>query len=86
MKKIIQETVKFTYFGVCFWVVFSSHAHAYIDPSAVTYVIQAVAGVLIAVGAALTIFRHKIVAFFRRSKKGDSVKEADKIEFKEVDD
>ena len=86
MKKIIQETVKFTYFGVCFWVVFSSHAHAYIDPSAVTYVIQAVAGVLIAVGAALTIFRHKIVAFFRRGKKGDSVKEADKIEFKEVDD
>lgn len=86
MRGILKEFAKFIYFGACFWVVFSSHAHAYIDPSAVTYVIQAVAGVLIAVGAALTIFRHKIVAFFRRSKKSDSVKEADKIEFKEVDD
>lgn len=86
MKRLVREAVKFIYFGVCFWVVFSSHAHAYIDPSAVTYVIQAVAGLLIALGAALTIFRHKIVAFFRRNKKGNSVEEAEKIEFKEVDD
>ncbi len=40
----------------------------YIDPSAVTYVIQAVAGVVIAIGACLTIFRHKIVAFFKKDK------------------
>lgn len=80
------EAVRFIYFGVCFLVVFSDYAHAYIDPSAVTYVIQAVAGVLIALGATLTIFRHKIVAFFRRSKKDKSIEEAEKIEFKEVDD
>lgn len=41
---------------------------AYIDPSAVTYVIQAVAGVVIAIGAMLTIFRHKIAAFFKKNK------------------
>jgi len=46
---------------------------AYIDPSAVTYVIQAVAGVVIALGALITVFRHKIVAFFKKNK-GDSVK------------
>ena len=40
----------------------------YIDPSAVTYMIQAVAAVAIAAGAALTVFRHKIVALFRKNK------------------
>ncbi|WP_337663986.1 hypothetical protein [Suilimivivens sp.] len=63
---------------------FTNYAQAYIDPSAVTYVIQAVAGVLIALGAAVTIFRHKILAFFKKSKKKDE-KEEDTIEFKDVE-
>ena len=45
---------------------------AYIDPSAVTYVIQAVAGVIIAIGALITVFRHKIVAFFKKGKKDEN--------------
>lgn len=45
---------------------------AYIDPSAVTYVIQAVAGVIIAIGALITVFRHKIVAFFKKSKNDEA--------------
>ena len=64
---------------------YKRQAHAYIDPSAVTYVIQAVAGVLIALGAAFTIFRHKIFAFFKKNKKQNNETE-DAIEFKEVDD
>ena len=63
---------------------FTNYAQAYIDPSAVTYVIQAVAGVLIALGAAFTIFHHKILAFFKKSKKKDE-KEEDTIEFKDVE-
>lgn len=59
--------------------------HAYIDPSAVTYVIQAVAGVLIALGAAFTIFRHKIFALFKKNKKNNEAEETT-IEFKEVDE
>ncbi len=57
---------------------------AYIDPSAVTYVIQAVAGVVIALGAAFTIFRHKIFAFFKGKKKTEETEEA--IEFKKVEE
>lgn len=41
----------------------------YIDPSAVTYVIQAVAGAVIAIGALLAVFRHKIAAFFKRTRR-----------------
>ncbi|MBQ9334494.1 MAG: hypothetical protein IJS12_09195 [Lachnospiraceae bacterium] len=51
------------------------NVHAYIDPSAVTYVIQAVAGVVIALGAALTIFRHKIFAFLKKGKGEEEKKE-----------
>ena len=69
MKKILGQVFKFMYFFSCFFTLFTNYAHAYIDPSAVTYVIQAVAGVLIALGAAFTIFRHKIFAFFKKNKK-----------------
>ncbi len=85
MKKILGQVFKFMYFFSCFFTLFTNYAHAYIDPSAVTYVIQAVAGVLIALGAAFTIFRHKIFAFFKKNKKQNNETE-DAIEFKDVDD
>ncbi len=84
MKKFLGQAVKFSYFFSCFFVVFTMHVHAYIDPSAVTYVIQAVAGVLIALGAAFTIFRHKIFAFFKSRKQAENTEEA--IEFKDVEE
>lgn len=66
MKRTILQLTKFTYFFTCFWVILSINAQAYIDPSTVTYVIQGVAGILVAVGAAFTIFRHKIKAAWRK--------------------
>ncbi len=68
MKKVIN-ILKFTYFFACFFVLLGNTSFAYIDPSAVTYVIQAVAGVAIAIGAACTVYRHKIMKFFRNQKK-----------------
>lgn len=85
MKKIFGQVFKFVYFFSCFFTLFTNYALAYIDPSAVTYVIQAVAGVLIALGAAFTIFRHKIFAFFKKNKK-ENTDNNDTIEFKDVDD
>ena len=38
------------------WLMFTLRAEAYIDPSVMTYVIQAVAGVIIAIGAAIGIY------------------------------
>lgn len=86
MKKgnIIGHFCKFIYFFSCFSALFTMPVHAYIDPSAVTYIIQGVAGVLIALGAAFTIFRHKIFAFFKGKKKEQSAEE--KIEFKDTDE
>ncbi len=42
----------------------------YIDPSAVTYMIQAVAAAVISLGAVFTIFRHKIVGLFDKRSVG----------------
>ncbi len=84
MKKMFGKMVSFMYFFSCFFTVFTMHAHAYIDPSAVTYIIQGVAGVLIALGAAFTIFRHKIFQFFKGKKKDGE--EEEKIELKDVEE
>ena len=79
MNKVFS-VVKFTYFYVPSLFLFSTVAFAYIDPSAVTYVIQAVAGAVIAIGALITVFRHKIIAFFKKGNKDEAKKEIHVIE------
>ena len=74
MKKGLK-ICKFLYFFTCFFVLLGNTSFAYIDPSAVTYVIQAVAGVLIALGAAATVYRHKIMKFFRQQKRKKAKKD-----------
>lgn len=75
MKKMILKLAKFTYFFTACFIMLSIHAHAYIDPSAVTYIIQAVAAAFIAIGALVTVFRHKILAFFKKGKKSSEKRE-----------
>ena len=53
----------------------------YIDPSAVTYTAQAIAAVVVALGALITVFRHKIAAFFKKGKG-----EAEKREIHVIED
>ncbi len=59
MKKKLLSLGGMVYFGFCFMLLFGVNAKAYIDPSIITYVIQAVAGILIAVGAAAGIYWRK---------------------------
>ena len=55
----MKKTLVITYFTLCF-LLFSTHtACAYIDPSVMTYAIQAVAGVAIAIGAVVGIYWRK---------------------------
>jgi len=50
---------KLTYFTLCFMLLFEKPALAYIDPSVTTNIIQAVAGIAIAVGAVIGIYWRK---------------------------
>lgn len=47
------------YMASCFLFLFSTSASAYIDPSTTTFLIQAVAGVAVAIGAFVTIYWRK---------------------------
>ena len=62
MKNFFKVCVVSIYAGICSMLIFGVNGSAYIDPSVMTYVIQAVAGVVIAVGAVIGIY-------FRRAKK-----------------
>lgn len=67
MKKVILYVFSLVYFTINFVLFFSISANAYIDPSVMTYVIQAVTGIAIAVGAFVGIY-------WRRAKKKISQK------------
>lgn len=56
MKKHIWATL---YLSFCFILLFTNTASAYIDPSTTTYIIQAVAGIAVAVGAFFMIYWRK---------------------------
>lgn len=63
MKKETVMTAGFTVYALLFFMMlFGANGLAYIDPSVMTYVIQAAAGVMVAVGAAAGIY-------WRRAKK-----------------
>ena len=47
------------YFAVCMVFLFSFSSFAYIDPSVTTYAVQAIAGVVIAVGAFAAVYFRK---------------------------
>ena len=60
MKKIFFKLTGLLFFVVGFAVLFSINAKAYIDPSVMTYTIQAIAGVAIAIGAAVAMYWRSV--------------------------
>lgn len=62
MKKNFVKVLGLSYLGLACMFLFGANAQAYIDPSVATYAIQAIAGIAIALGAAVGIY-------FRRAKK-----------------
>jgi hypothetical protein len=68
MKRIVRNTGIFIAYFMLTMVMLSTTAHAYIDPAATSYVVQIVAGVVIACGVAVGVFWKKIKLFFRNMK------------------
>lgn len=62
MRKRIKVLLIVGLTGICSMLLFGRDVNAYIDPSVMTYMIQAIAGIVIALGAAIGIY-------FRRAKK-----------------
>ncbi len=62
MKKKIFRVIEVLYFYIFINLMLMKNVRAYIDPSVMTYTIQAVAGIAIAIGATVSIY-------FRKAKK-----------------
>lgn len=60
MKRVLKFLGAAGFTGICGMLFFGRDINAYIDPSVMTYVIQAVAGIVIAVGAVAGIYIRKI--------------------------
>lgn len=58
----MKTMLRIVYYTACFLFLFSTTAFAYLDPSVMTYTIQVVAGVAVAIGAVVGIL-------WRRAKK-----------------
>lgn len=82
MKKIIAGLMGTIYFGLCFFILLGNRAYAYVDATSVTYIVQAVVGVFVAIGAVITIQRHKIVAAYRKWHYGRIAKKNEKLGMK----
>ncbi len=63
-----KKLLTYAYFGVCTAILLSVNAGAYLDPSTMTYLIQIIAGVLIAAGATAGIVWHKLKRAVRKNK------------------
>lgn len=64
MKK--GQVLKFTFYFAGFMVIFTQNCYAYIDPASTSYIIQIVAGILIACGTALGIGWNKLKRKFKK--------------------
>lgn len=68
----MKKTLQFLCFFMCGLLLFSATALAYVDPSAMTYMIQLVAGIVIAAGAAFGFYFRKLKRMFSKFGKKES--------------
>ena len=87
MKKVLKYAIGIIGLAVVSMMAFGMTLSAYIDPSVATYLIQAIAGVVIAVGAAVGIYWRKAKKKVAKTLNIDENKnkdvESDEIEISE---
>ena len=72
-----RNFLKYGYFTACLMALLTTPAFAYLDPGTVSYVVSMIAGLFIAGGAAIAIFRRKIKLFFQNlGKKKETAEDA----------
>lgn len=85
MKRSLRVSIyvlKYCYFFLCFLLLCTININAYVDPSVMTYAIQAIAGIAIAVGTVASVYWRKISkALFGKTNAQFTEYEADTLEF-----
>ena len=85
MKKLLGRL----YLVICFGLILSLSASAYLDPSVMTYAIQIIAGIAVAVGAVVGIYwrkaKKKVQGKLGIDENSKKEQEEDVIEIREED-
>ena len=83
MYRLLKNTCKYIYFSLAFLFLFTLPVHAYIDPSVMTYAIQALAGIAIALGTFFGLYWRKIrkpvMKFFNLDETAGREEESDEL-------
>lgn len=74
MKKLLVTLFRYAYFSLCIALLLSIQAFAYLDASAVTYVVYILAGVAIAAGATVTLYWTKIKRWYHKKRRKAAAK------------
>ena len=77
MKNTAKKLIAFAAFFILAMVMFVQYAFAYIDPSAMTFIIQIIAGVAIAAGAEVGFYWRKLKRAVTKKKRGDDDEDDD---------
>lgn len=67
------KLLKTLYIFICCLIILTKECYGYLDPSAMTYVIQIVAAVGIALATSFSIFFYKITKFFKKKKNKNAI-------------
>ena len=70
-----RKVIKVLYIMFCLIIILARESYAYLDPSAMTYVIQIVSAVVITLATSIGIFFYKIRRFFKNKKEKQKSKE-----------
>ncbi len=83
MQKLYKRVFHYVYFGTAFLLLFTIPVNAYIDPSVMTYAIQALAGIAIALGTFFGLYWRKIrkpvMRFFNLDETAGKETESDNL-------
>lgn len=67
-----KKIIKIIFFVSLASVILTQNCYAYIDPAATSYIIQIVAGVIVALGAVFGVMWSKIKRFFKKKNTDDT--------------
>lgn len=84
--KTTKKLIATAYFTLCLTLMLNTSVSAYIDPATTTYLIQIIAGVFIAGGALIGVFRHKIKRLFTKNKNTQQENNKEKKNVSNTDD
>ena len=68
MKRFVPSTVRFAFYLIGSAVILTPTVHAYVDPATTSYVVQIIAGIVIACGTGIGIFWNRMRRKMKKKK------------------